>query len=237
MTALLDLALAAHGGLNRWQDLTQLRVECSVGGTTWPSDGVLAHTVATVDTQIQRTCYEPFGEPGHRWLYIPGHVEIADDDGTVLAAHDDPRGLFEGHEKAGSWGPLHKAYFAGYALWNYVSLPFLLAQNGFRVDEVKPWRENGQTWRRLRVGFPEGIVTHAAVQTFYFGAEDHLLRRHDYAVDVLGRQPTAHYSADYRNFGGLTFPTRRWVVPRNADNTAAGGPVLVSIDIKAISLS
>ncbi|GAA1193547.1 hypothetical protein [Pseudonocardia alaniniphila] len=237
MTDLLDLALAAHGGLDRWRRLTQLRVECSVGGTTWPSDGVLARSVATVDTRAQRTYFDPFGGPGHRALYTPGHVEIVDTDGAVLAQRNDPRRAFAGHEQAGSWDRLHKAYFAGYALWNYVSLPFLLAQNGFRAEEIEPWPENGQTWRRLRVEFPDHITTHAAVQTFYFGSGDHLLRRHDYDAEVLGGQPTAHYSVDYRNFAGITFPTRRWVVPRNPDNTTPDGPVLVSLDIQAITPS
>src|ERR1700754_2629747 len=179
MTELLDLALTAHGGLDRWRKLTQLRVECSVGGTTWPSDGVLAQTVATLDTRCQDVTFDPFGAPGHRSRYTPDRVEIIDADGTVLKGRDDPRRLFEGYAKASSWGGLHKAYFAGYALWNYLNLPFLLAQNGFRGEEIEPWAENGETWRRLRAGFPRRIATHAVVQTFYFGADDHLLRRHD----------------------------------------------------------
>jgi hypothetical protein len=110
-------------------------------------------------------------------------------------------------------------------------------ENGFRVKEIEPWREDGQTWRRLRAAFPGRIVTHAAVQTFYFGADDHLLRRHDYDADVLGDLPAAHYSTDYRDFGGITFATRRWVVPRNPDNTTADGPVLVALDIQSITAS
>jgi hypothetical protein len=237
MTELLDLALAAHGGLDQWRKLTRLRVDCSVGGTTWPSGGVLAQTVATLDTRSQDVTYDPFGQPGHRSRYTPDRVEITDTDGTVLAEHDDPRRLFDGHEKAGSWGGLHKTYFAGYALWNYLSLPFLLAEDGFRVEEIEPWQEDGQTWRRLRAEFPSHIVTHAAVQTFYFGADDHLLRRHDYDAEVLGGQPTAHYSTGYKNFDGFTFPVRRWVVPRNPDNTTPDGPVLVSLDIQSITAS
>ncbi|WP_093867760.1 hypothetical protein [Streptomyces sp. KS_5] len=112
-----------------------------------------------------------------------------------------------------------------------------MAQDGFHVEEIEPWHENGQTWRRLRGEFPDHIVTHAPVRTFYFDTEDHLLRRHDYDVDVLGDLPTAHYSLDYRTFSGLTFPTRRWVVPRNPDNTTPRGPILVSLDIQHIVAS
>jgi hypothetical protein len=192
--------------------------------------------VATLETRSQEVTYDPFGRPGHHARYTPDRVEITDTDGTVLAERDDPRRLFEGHEDARSWGRLHKAYFAGYALWNYLSLPFLLIQDGFRVEEIEPWAENGESWRRLRVEFPRHIATHAVVQTFYFGADDHLLRRHDYDAEVLGGQPTAHYSTDYEDFDGLTFPTRRRVVPRNRDNTTPDDPVLVSLDIQSIAL-
>lgn len=235
MTELLDLALDAHGGLARWRELARLRVACAVGGVTWPSDGVLAQTVAEVDTRSQRVSYDPIGGPGHRSVYTPGRVEILGADGAEVEERDRPRDAFEGHEKAGSWDRLHKAYFASYALWNYLSLPFLLARDGFRVEEIEPWREGGETWRRLRAEFPDGIVTHAPVQTFYFDA-GHLLRRHDYDAELLGGQPTAHYSGDYRTFDGFPFATRRWVVPREPGNTTADGPVLVSIDIQSVTV-
>jgi hypothetical protein len=83
MTELLDLALAAHGGLERWRGLSRLRVECRVGGTSWPSDGVLARTVATVHTRSQDVTYEPFGAPGHRARYTPDRIEITGTGGTV----------------------------------------------------------------------------------------------------------------------------------------------------------
>lgn len=235
MTDLLDLALVAHGGLDRWRELARLRVDCSVGGHSWPSDGVLAATTATVDTRDQRVIFDPIGESGHRSLYTRDHVEITDADGAVLDASDEPRRMFDGHAKSSSWTRLHKAYFASYALWNYLSLPFLLTRPGFQVEEIEPWQEDGRTWRRLRAEFPAHIATHATVQTFYFDSEDHLLRRHDYDADVLGALPTAHYTTDHRDFGGIIFPTRRWVVFRNADNTTQDAPILVSLDIRSIT--
>ncbi|WP_093867759.1 hypothetical protein [Streptomyces sp. KS_5] len=89
MTEFLPLALVAHGGLKQWLAFTQLRVDCSVGGTSWPSDGVLARTVATMDTRSQNGTYDPFGQAGHRSRFTPDWVEIAD-DGGVLAEHEDP---------------------------------------------------------------------------------------------------------------------------------------------------
>jgi hypothetical protein len=133
------------------------------------------------------------------------------------------------------WDQLQKAYFAGYALWNYTNIPFLFTRDGFRTDEIEPWQENGETWRRLLVEYLAHIASHSPVQTFYFGADDHLLRRHDYNVDVLGPDyPVANYAADHRTFDGFSFPTRRRVVPRDPDNTTRPGPIIVSIDIESV---
>jgi nicotinamidase-related amidase len=234
MSELLKLAMDAHGGLRRWQQVSRLHVTCSVGGTTWPSDGVLDQTVAVVDTQSQYVSYEPFGRVGQRSTYTPQRVAIVDAGNSVVAESDDPHRLYDTVDDAADWGPLHKAFFAGYAMWTYMSLPFRLAEPGFQVEEMDPWLEGGQAWRRLRAHFPDHIVTHGTLQTFYFGADDFLLRRHDYDVAVLGGQSTSHYCTGFTSFDGLIFPTKRWVVPRNIDDTTLKGPKLVTIDIQSI---
>jgi hypothetical protein len=236
MSDLLGLVLRAHGGADRWQRVRRLRAEVSVGGSSWPSDGVLANTVATVDTRAQRVSWEPFGKPEQSGRYTPDRVEILAADGTVVAERDNPRSAFAGFTHESPWDQLHKAYFSGYAFWNYVNAPFLLAREGVKVTETEPWQQDGETWRRLAVRFPGGITTHNVEQTFYFG-EDFLLRRHDYAGDVLGGFTTAHYTTDHRTFDGFVFPTRRWVVPRRPDGSTLDGPVVVSIDIRSISVS
>jgi hypothetical protein len=198
----------------------------------------LADATATLDTRTQHTVIEPFGTPGHRARFTPDRVEIQAADGTVLAGRDEPRRAFDGHPPDRLRDELQTAYFAGYAFWTYLTVPFLLSWDGVRVTELEPWRENGETWRRLRAEFPEHIATHNRVQTLYFGADDHLLRRHDYAADVVSGNPlTAHYTADYRTFDGFGFPTRRRVLRRNPDNTTSEEPVIVSLDIHSVALS
>jgi len=39
------------------------------------------------------------------------------------------------------WDPLQRAYFNGYALWTYLTTPFLLAMNGVGVEEIEPWKK------------------------------------------------------------------------------------------------
>ncbi len=58
------------------------------------------------------------------------------------------------------WDPLQRAYFNGYALWTYMTTPFVLAEPGFKIVEIAPVYEGGETWRGLRATFPDHIATH-----------------------------------------------------------------------------
>ena len=66
-----------------------------------------------------------------------------------------------------------------------VVAPFLFARSDFVTQETGPWHENGQTWRRLLVTYPDTIVAHTRQQTCYFD-DAGLLRRLDYSVDIPG---------------------------------------------------
>ncbi|MFJ1767330.1 hypothetical protein ACIOD2_43850 [Amycolatopsis sp. NPDC088138] len=236
MTAeLLELVHDAHGGPARWRQLTRLGFTASAAGILpWPRPDFLADTGGTLDPHAQRVEFRPFGAPDRRARYTPGRVEILDAGGTVLAARDEPRRAFDGHPPGRLWDELQAAYFAGYAFWTYLTIPFLLAWDGVGTAEIEPWRENGETWRRLRVEFPGTVTTHNRVQTLYFGADDHLLRRHDYSPDILGNPLTAHYTGGYRTFDGFTFPTRRYMVRREPDGTTSGGP-LITLDLHSVT--
>ena len=146
-------------------------------------------------------------------------------------SRENPRGAFRGHQNDTPWDRLHAAYFDGYALWTYLTQPFLYSYPGFETVEIEPWEEDGETWRRLKVIFPGDIASHTREQTSYFGS-DGLLRRHDYAVDVLGGATGAQYIEDYHEHGGILMPHRRRVYPRGPDNRKISEPLLVSIDIR-----
>ena len=47
------------------------------------------------------------------------------------------------------------AYFNGYARWTYLTTPFFMTMPGFQVTEIEPWSEGAETWRGLRVRYPE----------------------------------------------------------------------------------
>jgi hypothetical protein len=220
MNDLLDGVYEAHGGLERWRRLTQVRFTGSAGGKLpWPRPDFMASTGATADTRVERVLFQPFGAPDRRGLFTPGHVEIQDAAGTVLAARDDPRQAFAAYPPGRLFDELDAAYSAGHTFWTYLTIPFLCAWDGVQAEGIEPWQENGETWRRLRVEFPDDIATQSTVQTLCSGP-DNLLRRHDYSAEILGGSATAHYTMDYRTFDGFGFPTRRRVKRRQPDGNS-----------------
>ena len=112
-------------------------------------------------------------------------VTVQTEGGRMLQSRSNPRSSFSHQALNSPWDDLHVAYFNSYALWTYLTIPFLYTYPGFFVEEISPWNENGEEWRRLKAIFPDGVATHTKEQVSYFGP-DGLLRRHQYTVDVLG---------------------------------------------------
>ncbi|WP_432841038.1 hypothetical protein [Dactylosporangium sp. CA-092794] len=240
MSDLLDLALVAHGGLEHWRQTTTIRVNAEVGGLAFQKrkqEAIFAHTDLTLDVQRQHGVFADFTGPGRKGVYTPDRVAIEDSDGTVLRERQSPRDAFAGLNQSSAWDQLHALYFGGYALWNYLTAPYLLTLPGVQAEEVHPWQEAGERWRRLQVTFPPSIATHCPEQTFYYD-ESGLLCRHDYRVDIQGNAPglAAHYVGAHRTVSGLVFPTHRYVVPVAQDGTSLPGPTLISIDLTDIAI-
>jgi hypothetical protein len=180
---------------------------------------------------------DPFPDNGQRGVFDRGQVRIEDGAGRVLESRSDPRAAFSGRSglrRNLRWDALDSSYFAGYAMWNYMTMPYLLTREGVEVAEGEQWREGGETWRRLEVTFPPTLDTHSARQSFYFDSAG-LLRRHDYVAEVVGGWArAAHRCADHVHVDGLAFPTRRWVRPLGPGNRILPGPTLVWIEIGEI---
>ncbi|MHC8326924.1 hypothetical protein [Pseudomonas sp. LB1P83] len=236
---LLDQVLTAHGGLDRWNSFDTVRATLVTGGSLWGAKGLTQDSAPrqmTVWLHEQKASVTPFGGPDKRTAYSPDRIAIETTDGTVIAERQTPRESFRDHDENSPWDPLHRAYFNGYALWSYLTMPFLFTLPGVVTEEIEPWQEAAQRWRRLRVHFPESIATHSAVQDFYFG-EDFLLRRHDYNVDVSGGMPAAQYVSDYIEADGLRMPGKRRAYRRAEDGQANKDALLVAIDLSELGYS
>jgi len=236
MNDLLDQVLKAHGGLDRWRRFRQVRASIVTGGAFWRMKGLVPDPyvrVMRVKLDEEWSSVKPFGAPDMLTDFTPGRIAILKTDGSIVAERKNPRAAFDGHQQKTLWDPLHHAYFTGYALWTYLTTPFLLAMDGVETAELAPWREGQETWRMLRATFPPSIATHSAVQDFFVGP-DHLLRRHDYNVDVAGGFDVAQLLFDYAEADGIKLPTRRRAYQRGADHRPRLDPLMVSIDISDV---
>ncbi len=183
---LLDDAIAAHGGLERWQEIDSIDVALRCGGIAMPSKRqptVLRHFRATVDPRRPHVALHGIG--------------------TFDASQPRPAGM----ARRLRWRTDDVVHFAGYALWGYLASPFIFADHDVTVRELPR--------RRLRVEFPDRIPAHSRRQTFHFD-RDAVLQRLDYTAEVflgpLGR--AQHHCYDHTWIDGLLIPTRRRVKPR-----------------------
>jgi hypothetical protein len=115
----------------------------------------------TVMLHEPKASVRPFGDPDWRTAFGPDRIAIETTAGAVVRERVDPRTSCAGHVLDTPWDPLHRAYFNGYALWTYLTTPFLLAMPGFEVTEITPWQEGRERWRGLRARFPDAIASHS----------------------------------------------------------------------------
>jgi hypothetical protein len=237
MNRLLKLAVDAHGGLDRWNRLRTVEVVLSFGGAVWTmkrKPDLLTQVVFEADLHEQRATLYPFTAPDRRVRFTPDRVVLETTRGEIVEARDNPRASFDGHTVETPWDPLHAAYFTSYALWTYLTIPFLYTYPGFVTKEIKPWTERGEAWRQLEVTFPGDVATHTREQISCFGP-DGLLRRHNYRVDVMDDAPRASYAFEYRTFGGIVVPTTRRIYAYDGDDEKISDPLWVSIDITSVT--
>lgn len=225
LTAILD----AHGGLDRWRAISRIDVEMSAHGFLFTTKRVPVqrHARLSISTRRPETVLQEYPVAAQRATLLGAdRVEIRDASGNVVQSRDNPRSAFN-LMLWKRWDAIDFAYFSGYAMWNYLNLPFLLSWPGMRVDVV---RADG-AGTVLDVGFPPGIPTHCPRQQLYFDASLQLVR-HDYTAEVVGGWARAvHLCSAYREFDGLWFPTQRRVYPRGPFGRPLPAPTLVAVDI------
>lgn len=239
MNELLSDIVRAHGGFDRWRALNCMEATIVTGGKLWGLKGLVQDSDprrVTVDLHRQRLSLAPFGDPDWHSEFDPDRVSIVRSDGGIVADRNHPRAAFAGHDMTTAWDALHRAYFNGYALWLYLTTPFLLAQAGIRAYEIEPWNEGDETWSVLRAEFAGTIATHSPVQDFFFG-DDLLLHRHDYTVNVAGGFAAAHLVSDYIIADGIRLPSKRRAYLRRPDRRPDLNSLMVSIDISDVRFS
>jgi hypothetical protein len=238
MNDLLEMAIAAHGGLERWSAVNTIDVDLSITGAIWHVKGrpnVLQNITMQVHTDEERVA-ATFADKDMRTTFEPDRVVIEKKDGTPIESRSDPERSFKDQPPGAPWDDVHVAYFSGEALWTYLNTPFLYTRPGFVTEEIGPIEVGGEKWRRLKVIFPDSVKSHTREQISCFGP-DGLLRRHDYTVDILGGATGLNFASDYTDADGIMIAMRRRVYAYEGDYQIVKDPVLVAIDISKVTLS
>ena len=238
MNELLAKILDAHGGIDRWNAYQKVEATIVSGGGLFLLKGVRQDSSPrrmTVWLHEERSSVLPYGGPEQRTMFTPDRIAIEKLDDTLVTERRAPRDSFAGHQMSTPWDALHRAYFNGYALWTYLTTPFLLAMDSVRVEETEAWREGTETWRVLRAYFPGSIETHSLIQDFFFG-EDLMLRRHDYCVNIAGGFNAAQLTSDYVMADAFRLPTKRRACTRGPDRRTIMEMLVVAIDLSEVAV-
>ena len=154
MSELLTAVLEAHGGLANWRRYSTVSADAASGGELLDRKAPQSADPRrmTVWMHEQRASVTPFGSDDQRSAFRSDRVAIEKLSGATVAERKDPRLSFEGDDLDTPWDPLKRAYFNGYAIWSYLTVPFSLALAGTKVREIQPMLENGETWEEGETG-------------------------------------------------------------------------------------
>ena len=239
MSVLLDEVLDSHGGLERWRTARTIHARVRSGGllirTRVPGNRFADYHV-TVHVHEARAVLDPFPSTGQRGVFEGGAARIESHDGQVISSRANARSAFFGRSglrRNIRWDPLDSVYFAGYAMWNYLTAPYLLTREDIDVSEGETWQQGGDT-SAARRALPTGDRHTLVPPDLLLRRRGHL-RRHDYVAEVIGRWArAAQYCADPVHAGGLVFPTRRRVYPIGPGNRSLPFPTLVSMRLTEV---
>lgn len=210
----VEQAIEAHGGLDRWRRAARLDVELTVGGIAFVAKGRRKSagkpTTASIQTGTGEVMMRPFFE--HRqWVghYTTEQLKITDKaSGSTIDECETasrPRSVLR---SLGLWSDLDQLFFAGYALSHYYRLPFSLLDERIALGPVT----TQDSERRFTAMFPPEFYSHSPEETFHFDDTERLVR-HDYTARFLAPGARgAHLSMDYRMHDGLAFAGRRRVL-------------------------
>lgn len=228
--ALLDDAIDASGGMIRWNAISRFTLHLSIGGALFSDSEHTNHfkdVTAEGLTRTQSVRFTGITGGDKCGFFQPEAVTVESLDGEVLRTWHDPSMTFADVGKDTLTDDLHLVFFCGVAIWNYLTTPFLLAHPDVIVEELAPWQEHNELWRRLRAQFPHDLITLGTEQIFYFDDRS-LQRRADH--DLLGTK-VAHYSWAHQTFGGIVIPTLRRSQVLQADGTVIAKPALMDVEI------
>jgi hypothetical protein len=226
--SLRDRVLEAVGGA-RWAEVRHFTGHLLLGGSLLeplaPGQS-LKEIVAECDLANRAIRISGFSDSGAAWGFSPEFVTIQRDDGGFKGARRGaaPRPFTTPKDEE------ELVYLCGLSIWNCMTAPAGLLGPGAQTEELGDWVEHGETWRRLQVTAPEGVLAYAREATMYIG-DDGLLRRTDFEVQCGQRLQLADYASAHQMFSGLTIPTLHRIVNRAGGAKGVPEPPVLDIEV------
>ena len=215
-----------YGGIDLWQSARHIEAIASAQGLAFTLKWQKPFNHISIRAEIAkpRITLRPIDKSGNSGILDGDLVRLEDSSGNMLRERKNPREKFPYGRRLFWWDILDQVYFAGYALWNYLTLPALLLRGDIEWTELAPGS--------LKASFPSSIPTHCPEQFFIFDPETGLLRQHNYTAEVMGNwAKAANVVLEHGYWNGIPYPSKRRVTPRRKDGAPAQGPVLIAIDI------
>jgi hypothetical protein len=109
MTALLEAAIEAYGGMACWRGVRAIDVRFNFSGAVLVVKGFPRHLQpsCSIDVRDCRVVFQRLGGDGDdRWIFTPERVWIERRDGSVIAQRDHPRDAFAVHMWETHWDGL-----------------------------------------------------------------------------------------------------------------------------------
>lgn len=237
MNDLLAEIVSGHGGLDQWRSVRMIEADFSAGGFAFAArcqPFALSNLRVSIMPHSRRLVLSDYCHPGWRGFWTTNSVEIRNADNRMVVKRLEPRREFSGLRRQLWWDKLDLLYFTGYALWNYLTFPFILLERGVTVVHCE--NMDGDAMKRLAVRFNEQLPTHSEYQEFHIN-ENGLLIRHDYIADVIGSLASAaNFCLASEIIDGFRFYTRREVYPRIGGDIVLPWPKLVGIELNDLRI-
>ncbi len=229
----LENALRASGGLDLWRLTRRFVVHMSITGDLCSkkcSTATLKEIVVEGSTHAQELEMTGFARAGIRALYRRDWVALEGADAHCIMKRAASPEEFRRGLQAVNWDELQLAHYCGCLIWNYLAVPFILADPDFETKELRRVVAPGESLRRLEVVFPARVVTHAPIQTFHFDREG-LLKRLDYRAPHADHAPITQVYSGHQRFSGILVPTLCRLSAIGADAVPVGKPALLDVEI------
>src|SRR6516164_5632158 len=100
--AFLAQVIAAHGGMERWNQREKIEATIVTGGGFFPLKGVIQDSEPrrmSVCLHEERSSVLPYGAPDQRTMLTPDRIAIEKLDGTLEAERRDPKDAIDSQKK------------------------------------------------------------------------------------------------------------------------------------------